>query len=208
MFDGTMLTRALQNSSAELLAQGISYDVPDRGINGSLKRILHNVSIRVRPSEFIGIIGANGSGKSTLINILAGRASPSEGSVRFNDLDLHTDFESLKRDIAYLAQQEALHEKLTLRQALDYTARLRLPRDTIVVQRCEAVHTAARSVGLLSCSPCQVVGTTTSCLFSKLFSLAAVGQSRRHDHETTVNHALMRELVIAGPVMRRGASSV
>ncbi len=36
---------------------------------------------------------------------------------------------------------------------------------------------------VLSCSPCQVVGTTTSCLFSKLFSMAAVGQSRRHDHE-------------------------
>jgi hypothetical protein len=45
-------------------------------------------------------------------------------------------------------------------------------------------------------------------LFFKLFSVAAVGQSRRHDHETTVDHALMRALVIAGPVMRRGASSV
>jgi hypothetical protein len=45
-------------------------------------------------------------------------------------------------------------------------------------------------------------------LVSKLFSMAAVGQSRRHDHETTVDNALMRELVIAGPVMRRGASSV
>jgi len=54
----------------------------------------------------------------------------------------------------------------------------------------------------------QVVGMTTSCLFSKLFSMAAVGQSRRHDHQTTADHALMRELVIAGPVMHRGASSV
>jgi len=33
-------------------------------------------------------------------------------------------------------------------------------------------------------------------------------QGRRHDHETTVDHALMRGLVTAGPVMRRGASSV
>jgi hypothetical protein len=45
-------------------------------------------------------------------------------------------------------------------------------------------------------------------LSSKLFSMAATGQSRRHDHETTVDHALMRGLVTAGPVMRRGASSV
>ena len=42
----------------------------------------------------------------------------------------------------------------------------------------------------------------------KLFSMAATGQGRRHDHETTVDHALMRGLVTAGPVIRRGASSV
>jgi hypothetical protein len=42
----------------------------------------------------------------------------------------------------------------------------------------------------------------------KLFSMAATEQGREHDHETTVDHALMRGLVTAGPVMRRGASSV
>jgi len=46
-----------------------------------------------------------------------------------------------------------------------------------------------------------------ACLF-KLFSMAAAEQSRRHDHETTVDHALIRGLVTAGPVIRRGASSV
>ena len=46
------------------------------------------------------------------------------------------------------------------------------------------------------------------CLSFKLFSVAATGQSRRHDHETTVDHALIRGLVTAGPVIRRGASSV
>ena len=43
---------------------------------------------------------------------------------------------------------------------------------------------------------------------SSCFSMAAAGQGRRHDHETTVDHALMRGLVTAGPVIRRGASSV
>ena len=47
-----------------------------------------------------------------------------------------------------------------------------------------------------------------SLLCPKLFSIAATEQGRRHDHETTVDHALMRGLVTAGPVMRRGASSV
>jgi len=47
-----------------------------------------------------------------------------------------------------------------------------------------------------------------SLLCPKLFSAAATEQGRRHDHETTVDHAMMRGLVTAGPVMRRGASSV
>jgi len=38
--------------------------------------------------------------------------------------------------------------------------------------------------------------------------MAAPGQGRRHDHETTVDHALIRGLVTARPVMRRGASSI
>ena len=40
----------------------------------------------------------------------------------------------------------------------------------------------------------------------KLFIAPAAGQGRRHDHETTVDHALMRGLVTAGLVIRRGAS--
>jgi ABC-type multidrug transport system ATPase subunit len=149
MFDGTALTSAGRAGSVELLAQGISYDVPDKPASGSLKRILHNASMRICPSELVGIIGANGSGKSTLINILAGRAFPSEGLVRINDVDLHANFQALKRDIAFMPQQDVLHEQLTLRQALGYTARLRLPSDTTVSQRREAVNRAACSVGLL-----------------------------------------------------------
>jgi ABC-type multidrug transport system ATPase subunit len=149
MFDGTVLTRARRVGNVELLAQGLSYDVPERRTIGSLKRILHSAYIRIHPSEFVGIIGANGSGKSTLMNILAGRAFPSEGSVLLNDVDLHANFQALKRDIAFMPQHDVLHEQLTLRQALGYTARLRLPPDTTVVQRRKAVHEAACSVGLL-----------------------------------------------------------
>jgi ABC-type multidrug transport system ATPase subunit len=149
MFDGTALSSTRRVSNVELLAQSICYDVPDRRSSGALKRIVNYASMRICPSEFVGIVGSNGSGKSTLMNILAGRAVPSEGSVRLNGLDLHANFQVLKGDIAFLPQQDALHEQLTLRQALDYTARLRLPPDTTIVQRREAVLNAARSVGLL-----------------------------------------------------------
>src|SRR4051794_38015372 len=50
-------------------------------------------------------------------------------------------------------------------------------------------------IDVLSCSPFQAAGTEIPCLSFKLFSMAATEQGRRHDHETTVDHALMRGLV-------------
>ena len=148
-FDGTALTRAWRVSNIELVVRGVSYDVRGRPANLSTQHILCNANLRISPSEFVAIIGANGSGKSTLMHIMAGRDLPSEGTVRLNDVDLHANFQSLKQDIAFVPQQDTLHEQLTLRQALDYAARLRLPPDTTAAQRRAAVNEAARSVDLL-----------------------------------------------------------
>jgi len=148
-FDGAALTRAWRVGNAALLARGVSYDVKSRRAGGVPRRILHEASLSIQAREFVCIIGSNGAGKSTLINILAGRALPSEGTVLFNDSDLHANFEALKREIAFVPQQDVLHEQLTLRQALDYAARLRLPPDTTPAQRRAAVSEAARSVDLL-----------------------------------------------------------
>ena len=145
-FDGTALTRAGRVGNVELLVRGVSYDVRRSGVP---RRILHGANLRILPSEFVAIIGANGSGKSTLMNIMAGRVLPSEGIVLLNGRDLHANFQALKQDIAFVPQQDVLHEQLTLRQALDYTAQLRLPPDTTVEQRRAAVNEAARSVDLL-----------------------------------------------------------
>ena len=147
-FDGSAL-RAGQSGSVELQLRGISYDVRiNRAGAAASQRILHGARMLIRPSEFVCVIGANGTGKSTLMNIMAGRALPSEGSVLFNGVDLHANFPALKRDIAFVPQQDVLHEQLTLREALDYTARLRLPPDTTVEQRRAAVDGAACSVDL------------------------------------------------------------
>ena len=59
-----------------------------------------------------------------------------------------------------------------------------------------------------SCVPFRAAGAESLACPSKLFGTAATEQGRRHDHETTVDHTLMRGLVTAGPLMRREVSSV
>ena len=147
-FDGTALTKVGRIGNVELLVRSVSYDVRSRQARGVPSRILEGANLRILPCEFVAIIGANGSGKSTLMNIMAGRMLPSDGTVLLNDGDLHANFEALKQDIAFVPQQDVLHEQLTLRQALDYTAQLRLPPDTTVEQRRAAVNDAARNVDL------------------------------------------------------------
>jgi branched-chain amino acid transport system ATP-binding protein len=51
-------------------------------------RALDGISLRVRPGEVYGIIGANGAGKSTLLRTIAGLHHPTTGSVLFDGTDV------------------------------------------------------------------------------------------------------------------------
>jgi putative ABC transport system ATP-binding protein len=49
---------------------------------------VRNVDLTVKEGDFITIIGSNGAGKSTLFNLIAGTLTPTEGSIRINDVDV------------------------------------------------------------------------------------------------------------------------
>jgi macrolide transport system ATP-binding/permease protein len=53
-------------------------------------RVLHEVSLTIRPGEFVAIVGASGSGKSTLMNILGCLDRPTGGAYRFAGEDVAT----------------------------------------------------------------------------------------------------------------------
>jgi putative ABC transport system ATP-binding protein len=50
--------------------------------------ILHGISFRILPGEFVALIGPSGSGKSTLLGIIAGLDSPSNGQVLVDGVDI------------------------------------------------------------------------------------------------------------------------
>ena len=128
-FDGTGLVSRSRSNNIELSASGVKRIVEER-TTGKPLTILDDVTLVIRPREFVCLLGRSGSGKSTLLAILSGRSEPHEGVIAVNGEDLYADFEAIKGDIAVVPQKDILHDALAVEAALRYTAELRLPSDT------------------------------------------------------------------------------
>jgi ABC-type multidrug transport system ATPase subunit/ABC-type multidrug transport system permease subunit len=128
-FTGTALVPRARSDNAELIARGVRRVVTSRD-TGKPLTLLDDITLVIRPREFVCLLGPSGSGKSTLLSALSGRAPADEGTVQFNGKDLYANFEAVKQDMAVVPQKDVLHEALSVGGALWYTARLRLPPDT------------------------------------------------------------------------------
>lgn len=72
--------------------ENISYQYRD----SNRRKALSNVSLEIKPGEFIGIVGHTGSGKSTLIQHLNGLLKQDEGKILFDGSDIYQEGYSLK----------------------------------------------------------------------------------------------------------------
>ncbi len=103
------------------------------------KQLLDHISLTARPGTLTAIIGGSGAGKTTLSRVIAGYTSPTSGSVTFEGHDIHTEYASLRSRIGMVPQDDVVHRQLTVNQALNYAAELRLPPDTSKADREQVV---------------------------------------------------------------------
>jgi ABC-2 type transport system ATP-binding protein len=98
-------------------------------VHGLTKRFgqkvaVNNVDIAVPAGQVWGFLGPNGSGKTTTIRMLCGllRADAGEGTCL--GLDFRTQSEAIKRQVGYMTQRFSFWEDLSIRENLDFVARL------------------------------------------------------------------------------------
>ena len=88
------------------------------------KAVVDQVDLQVQRGQICGFLGPNGSGKTTTIRLLCGLLTPDAGSGTCLGLDLRTQAAAIKRQVGYMTQKFGLYDDLSIRENLDFVARL------------------------------------------------------------------------------------
>ena len=115
-----------------------AYAIDVRELNKSFgdKHVVKNVSLQVKRGEIFGFLGPNGSGKTTTIRMMCGLLTPDSGSGSCLGYDILRESAQIKRRVGYMTQNFSFWEDLTIRENLDFVARMYgMPERREVVQK-------------------------------------------------------------------------
>ena len=100
------------------------------------KTVVNAIDLSVRRGEIYGFLGPNGSGKTTFIRMLCGLLTPDAGTGTCLGYDLRTQQAEIKRHVGYMTQKFSYYEDLSIRENLDFIARIyAVPDRPAAVQR-------------------------------------------------------------------------
>jgi len=93
------------------------------------KIAVDHIDIAMPQGEVWGFLGPNGSGKTTTIRMLCGLLRADEGTGTCLGLDFRTQSEAIKRQVGYMTQKFSFWEDLSIRENLEFVARMYALRD-------------------------------------------------------------------------------
>jgi len=104
-------------------------DAPVIDVRGLTKRfggrtVVDSFDLKVNQGRICGFLGPNGSGKTTTLRMICGLIIPDAGEGEVLGLDLRTQRAAIKGKIGYMTQKFGLFSDLTIRENLEFTARV------------------------------------------------------------------------------------
>ena len=132
------------------------------------KVVVDDFDLDVERGQIHGFLGPNGSGKTTTIRMLCGLLVPDGGSGTCLGHDILTQSWEIKQRVGYMTQRFSLYEDLTIRENLDFVARL-----YGLARRREVVTEALDRLGLATRSG-QLAGTLSGGWKQRLALAACV----------------------------------
>ncbi len=93
-------------------------------VYGNGVKALDNVTLSI-PKGMFGLLGPNGAGKSSLMRSIATLQTPTEGQIRFDDIDVIKQPEALRRVLGYLPQDFGVYPRISAYDMLDHMAILK-----------------------------------------------------------------------------------
>ncbi|HET9699393.1 MAG TPA: ABC transporter ATP-binding protein, partial [Burkholderiales bacterium] len=88
------------------------------------REVVKRLTLNVREGQIFGFLGPNGSGKTTSIRMLCGLLTPDEGRGTCLGYDVIAQTAEIKRHVGYMTQRFSLYEDLSIRENLDFVARM------------------------------------------------------------------------------------
>ncbi|HXC01116.1 MAG TPA: ABC transporter ATP-binding protein [Opitutaceae bacterium] len=107
------------------------------------KTVVNAIDLSVRRGEIYGFLGPNGSGKTTFIRMLCGLLTPDAGTGTCLNYDIRHQQAEIKRHVGYMTQRFSYYEDLSIRENLDFIARI-----YAVPDRAAAVQHSLERLGL------------------------------------------------------------
>jgi ABC-2 type transport system ATP-binding protein len=99
------------------------------------REVVHDLSMQVKRGSIYGFLGPNGSGKTTTIRMLCGLLTPDKGRGTCLGYDIISETDKIKRHVGYMTQRFSLYQDLSVRENLEFVARLYAVPDPVNAAR-------------------------------------------------------------------------
>ncbi|XP_014213278.1 ATP-binding cassette sub-family G member 4 [Copidosoma floridanum] len=140
------ITHLRKRPPVDVAFADLTYKVRE-GRKSNSKTILKSVSGRLRSGELTAIMGPSGAGKSTLLNILTGyKTTGTEGSITMNGHE--RNLSAFRKLSCYIMQDNQLHGNLTVQEAMQVAANLKLGRHVEKTEKEEVIQEILETLGL------------------------------------------------------------